>query len=258
MLAKLRFRRPSHATVVAYLALFVALGGTGAYAANTVFSTDIVDGQVKTPDLANVAVTNGKIGASAVNANKIASNAVTTGKIAGNAVTTGKVADNNLTGSDVLDSTIRSADIAPLTITGFDVGFNAIEDVHVRDDTLTEFDIDESRLFYCHSGAVLFGRLCAGGGASGTHGQAANACANIGLRLPTWGEAITLALNHDVPGVGAGERFWTDEVVREGFGSGMTGASIVAVDENAGAIDSDASNTVSYKIVCVETPSGLP
>jgi hypothetical protein len=37
--------------VVAYLALFVALGGTSAYAANTVFSTDIVDGQVNSADV---------------------------------------------------------------------------------------------------------------------------------------------------------------------------------------------------------------
>jgi hypothetical protein len=45
--------------VIALLALFVALGGT-AYAANTVRSSDIVDGQVKTPDLANGAVTGAK------------------------------------------------------------------------------------------------------------------------------------------------------------------------------------------------------
>ena len=46
---------------IALLALFVALGGTGAYAANTVFSGDIVDGQVMNPDLANGAVTSAKI-----------------------------------------------------------------------------------------------------------------------------------------------------------------------------------------------------
>jgi hypothetical protein len=247
MLAQLR-RRLTYANVVATLALFVAVSTGGAYAANTIFSADIVDGEVKTADLANEAVTNPKL----------KPGAVTTNRLAGGAVTTEKVKNENLTGTDVLDSTIRSADIAPLTITGFDVGFNAIEDVHVRDDTLTDFDIDEARLFHCHSGTILFGRLCAGGGASGTHGQAGNLCANIGLRLPTWGEAITLALNHDVPGVGAGDFFWTDEVVDAGFGTGMANPSIVAVSENAFAIDSDDASSVSYKIVCVETPTGLP
>ena len=49
------FRRPSHGTVVAYLALFVALGGS-AYAVNTVNSTDIVDGQVKSVDVGDAEI----------------------------------------------------------------------------------------------------------------------------------------------------------------------------------------------------------
>src|SRR4051812_23276129 len=44
---------------VAFIALFLALGGT-AYAANTVRSADIVDGTIKTADLANSAVTPAK------------------------------------------------------------------------------------------------------------------------------------------------------------------------------------------------------
>ena len=46
-----KLHRPSHPTVVAYLALFVALGGTGAYAANTIRSADIVDGEVGSADI---------------------------------------------------------------------------------------------------------------------------------------------------------------------------------------------------------------
>ncbi len=51
MLGKLRSRL-TYANVMATLGVFVALGGT-AYAANTVFSTDIVDGQVKSVDIGN-------------------------------------------------------------------------------------------------------------------------------------------------------------------------------------------------------------
>jgi hypothetical protein len=54
MLRRLLSRRPRHGTVAAYLALFIALGGT-AYAANTIRSSDIVDGQVFTRDLADSA-----------------------------------------------------------------------------------------------------------------------------------------------------------------------------------------------------------
>ena len=41
-----------YANVTSTLALVVALGGTGAYAANTIGSKDIGNGQVKSADLA--------------------------------------------------------------------------------------------------------------------------------------------------------------------------------------------------------------
>ena len=44
-------------SIVGYLALFLVLSGGTAYAANTVFSADIVDGEVKSVDLANNGVT---------------------------------------------------------------------------------------------------------------------------------------------------------------------------------------------------------
>jgi hypothetical protein len=72
--------------LVAYLALFLALTGTSAYAANTVFSADIVDGEVKTPDLAASAVTAGKLGP--------------------DVVSSAKVLDNSLKGDDIQESTL--------------------------------------------------------------------------------------------------------------------------------------------------------
>ena len=51
MLARLRGRL-TFANVCSFLALLIALGTGSAYAANTVFSTDIVDGEVKTADIA--------------------------------------------------------------------------------------------------------------------------------------------------------------------------------------------------------------
>jgi len=51
MLTKLR---PQSAyDVMAALALFLVVAGGTAYAANTVFSSDIVDGEVRNPDLAD-------------------------------------------------------------------------------------------------------------------------------------------------------------------------------------------------------------
>ena len=64
------------ANVCSFLALTIALGTGTAYAADTVFSTDIVDGEVKTDDLAD--------------------NSVTTGKITNNQVYSGDVRDDTL------------------------------------------------------------------------------------------------------------------------------------------------------------------
>jgi hypothetical protein len=61
---------------------FVASPELMAYAANTVFSTDIVDGQVKTVDLASNAVTAAKIKDGEVKAAEIAANAVGSSEIA--------------------------------------------------------------------------------------------------------------------------------------------------------------------------------
>ena len=52
--------RGRYANVTSTMALVVALGGT-AYAANTIRSSDIVNGQVKRVDIANNAITSGKV-----------------------------------------------------------------------------------------------------------------------------------------------------------------------------------------------------
>ena len=97
MFRRLRLRRPSHSTVVAYLALFLALGGTGAYAANTVFSTDIVDGEVKAPDIA----------ANAVDSARVRDNTLNTFDV--HSFLGVDVVDNTLTGADVDESTLNLA-----------------------------------------------------------------------------------------------------------------------------------------------------
>ena len=79
------------------LALGALTGGT-AYAANTIFSDDIVDGQVKTADLAG--------------------GTVTVAKLADASVTGAKVKDATLSGPDVLDNSLKGADIDESTLSG--------------------------------------------------------------------------------------------------------------------------------------------
>jgi len=92
--------RVSYANVTATLALVVALGAGGAYAAglgrNAVKSKNIAPKAVRTSDL----------GKGAVKASRIAKGAVTGSKIAAGAVTGAKIANDSVTGANVAEATL--------------------------------------------------------------------------------------------------------------------------------------------------------
>lgn len=109
--------------MVAYLALFVALGGSAAalQGKNTVRSDDIVNKQVKTQDLAKRAVNGSRLKPNAVGSNKIrpqavgrnqlAPGAVGPEELADAAVTLGKLAPDAVTGPDVADGSLSGEDL---------------------------------------------------------------------------------------------------------------------------------------------------
>ena len=85
--------------VCSFLALIIALGAGTAYAANTVRSSDIVDGQVRNAD----------IGAGAVSTGKIHDGGVTRTDIHDNAVRGAKVANESLTLADFAGAATNGA-----------------------------------------------------------------------------------------------------------------------------------------------------
>ncbi|KAA1415419.1 hypothetical protein F0U44_20720 [Nocardioides humilatus] len=58
-------RRGNYANITSTAALVIALGAGGAYAANTISSADIIDGEVKTADLGDGSVVTAKLSPSA-------------------------------------------------------------------------------------------------------------------------------------------------------------------------------------------------
>jgi len=94
----------TYANVVATIALFLVLGGGTAVAldgSNTVFTDDIVDGEVKSEDIGGAEVQTGDLGP----------DAVTTGKISNGDVRSVDVLDNNLNGGDIADASVTGADV---------------------------------------------------------------------------------------------------------------------------------------------------
>ena len=108
--------RLTYANIMSTLAVFLVVCGGTAYAANTVFSTDIVNGEVKNPDLATDSVSSAKIAADGVSVTDLRDDAVTSAKIltggvdnvdlASDSVTAAKVAPDSLTGAQILENSL--------------------------------------------------------------------------------------------------------------------------------------------------------
>jgi hypothetical protein len=86
---------------------FIASSELRAYAANTVFSTDIVDGEVKSVDIGNGEVKTADLGGNSVTASKIKDGEVKTADIAAGAVNSAKVADETITYADASRAFLR-------------------------------------------------------------------------------------------------------------------------------------------------------
>jgi hypothetical protein len=113
-----RAKHLTYANVISTLCLFLILGGGAAYAADTVFSTDIVDGEVKAVDIDDAAVQTAEIGNNEVRSVDVRNDTASGGGLA-------------------------SPDIAADALTGQDIN----EDDLFNDDSLTSKDINESDLF---------------------------------------------------------------------------------------------------------------
>ena len=132
--------------------------GTGtAYAANTIGSADIIDGQVKSVDVANQDLTSADIKDGAINTFDVADNVGVAGvDIVDGSLTGADVEDGSLTGFDIKDSfigqaeladgTVNSAKTADNSLTSADILLSTLQGSDVAANTLTGADIDESSL----------------------------------------------------------------------------------------------------------------
>src|SRR3954452_10896258 len=96
-----RIGRHVRGNVVAYLALFVALGGTSAYAANTIGSGDVIDDSLQSVDLKNGDVQAVDIAPGAVNTSHIKDGAIKDTDLATGAVGSAKIKDGSVAPADL-------------------------------------------------------------------------------------------------------------------------------------------------------------
>jgi hypothetical protein len=109
-------QRVTYANVMSTIAVFIALGGVGAYAANewngsniqdgTLTGADIQDLSLGLPDYGANSISTGKLKDQDVRTADLRDLGVTNSKINWDSVTSGKVLNNNLTGDDINESTL--------------------------------------------------------------------------------------------------------------------------------------------------------
>jgi hypothetical protein len=94
-----------------------------------------------------------------------------------------------------------------------------------------------------------FGPICAGSdGVARDWNDALQYCSGLGLRLPMLSEAVTLAQNYDVPGVGTGYDFWADDTILQ---AGSSYAEAVNRTSAYGFLPTSQK----HQTVCVTDPS---
>ncbi len=119
-----RLFRHMRQNAVAWLALFVAMGGTSAYAANTIGSTDIIDGEVSSADIKN--------------------QDIASADVKDQSLTTFDV--STFLGADVVDESLTGDDIKSGSITKFDIGTGEVDGVNVQNNSLGGPDLADGSL----------------------------------------------------------------------------------------------------------------
>jgi hypothetical protein len=138
---------------------------------------------------------------------------------------------------------LQAADLRP----------NSVGSSEAANESLTGADIkNRSGVLTCQTPLTArYGPICVGSdGQARSWFGARDYCAGLNLRLPSFSEAVTLALNNDVPGVPDTHLFWTDEVdtinsVTRVWTVGEDGATLFAADWS----------TAAGRTVCVTDPS---
>ena len=160
------------------------------------------------------------------------------------------IVDASLTSADYKNNDIRSADVKEASLGNGDFVTGSVDSRVATNNSLTGGDIaDQSGVDTCTHGTARFGELCVG--VANEHhnwSDALNLCGSLQLRLPSLGEALSLAASYDLPSVDQNEHFWTEQF----FWNQEDDAWVVSDDTNFTYF---AETYSGGETVCVTTPT---
>lgn len=133
--------RPSPAMVVALVALFLALVGTasGLDGSNTVYTDDIVDGEVRGADIRSGAVNSGKVVDNSLTGADVSG--LTGGDVTDGSLDGADVADGSLSATEILNESLGAADLAPGSVGGSELQAASVGSSNVVDGSLGAADL---------------------------------------------------------------------------------------------------------------------
>ena len=148
-------RRLSYANVMSTIAVFGVLGGTAIAThpggQDTISSKDIIDSEVRSPDIANGEVKNADLAANSVGSGKIADRQVKNADLSIGASSSNTIADGGIQGVDVKDDTltgtqidssaIGTSEIDDDAVTNAKIAFSAVDTLSVENGSLVGFDL---------------------------------------------------------------------------------------------------------------------
>jgi hypothetical protein len=179
--------------VVGYVAIFLFAMSATAIAlpgSNTVFTDDIVNGEVQSGDIGTNEVTSADIANGTVSTQDIATDGVTSADILNGEVTSADVLDADLTGADLANNSVSGDDIQNETLTTNDLQANSVQADEIENETIGGGDIGPGAVGASEVGDGVIARVGTGVNAPGGAAENgaytvvnANASCNAGEEL---------------------------------------------------------------------------
>jgi hypothetical protein len=164
--------------VVGYVAIFLFAMSAPAIAlpgSNTVFTDDIVNGEVQSGDIGTNEVTSADIANGTVATQDIATDGVTTADILNGEVTSADVLDADLTGADLANNSVSGDDIQNETLATNDLQANSVQTDEIENETIGSGDIGPAAVGASEVGPAAVGASEVGDGVVARVGTGVNA-----------------------------------------------------------------------------------